>query len=157
MRRPLRKLLGVIGLGVNWGIVWGGLFGALVSIIGAFRPQDIPQAEGPFPASGIGLVAGLICGTTFGLILAFAEDGKRVVDLKLIRVTAWGVLASAVWPLFTSLPYDMILYLCPAGGAYAMMSLAIARRFELRQSKPSLLFKVVGRSLRDPLRAACAR
>ena len=156
MRRSRRKMLGVVGLGVNWAIVWGVLFTTLVAAIGLARPQDLRPGEGPFQAGATGALAGFISGFIFGLIVTFAEDHKPVTGLLVPRVAFWGFLASAVWPALNRLPVDMLLALCLLGGMYAAVSAAVARRYEARRTRPSLLFTIAGRSVRDPLRSACA-
>jgi hypothetical protein len=156
MHRSLRKILGVAGLSMNWSIVWGAFFALAVLIISVVRPQNIAPGEGPLPAGVTGLFAGLVSGAIFGCIVTIAEDRRPVAQLKVPRVALWGAFASAVWPLVNRSPGDMMLVLCLFGGAYAAVSVAVTRRFVLSRSQPSLLFTVVGRSVRDPLRAACA-
>lgn len=154
--RFLRKFLGIVGLGINWGLVWAGVFAVFVWILGNFRPHDIEDGEGSLTAGTVGLFFGLVTGVCYGFIVCFAEDRKPIVDLTLLRVSAWGAIASLVWPIVNSLPLDMVVTLSLLGAMYALLSLAIARRFEHRQATAPPWSLVVGRSLRDPLRATCA-
>jgi len=155
MKRTLRKILGIAGFGLNWGIVWGVLLAVLVAGIGLVRPQDVDAGEGPFPAGVIGFKAGCLSGLIFGLIVALAENRKPLAGLNILRFALWGALASLVWPLVSRVPGDIVLAHCLLGGAYAALSVALARAFILQRSRPSLLFTVLGRSVRDPLRATC--
>ena len=47
MNQIRRRILGVIGIGLSWSVVWGAFFFALASIIGFFRPQDFDSGETP--------------------------------------------------------------------------------------------------------------
>ncbi|MGI8783293.1 MAG: hypothetical protein ACR2L2_06555 [Acidobacteriota bacterium] len=115
MNKPLRKLLGVMGIGLSWGAVWGALFATLVLIIGIVRPEDIDPGEGAVAVSGIGWLVGFVSGVLFGIILSFAEDRKSILDPALSRVAIWGMLGSAAWPLLTAVDDSMMLILCPLG------------------------------------------
>jgi len=156
MKQPLRKFLGVMGIGLSWGTVWAAVFATLVLIIGIVRPEDIDPGEGPLVASGIGLVVGFVSGAIFGIILSFAENRKSLRDLALIRVAIWGMVGSAVWPLLTPLPNSMMLILCPLGAVCASVSVAIAKRSERHRLERPPPFGLIGRLLASPLKAACA-
>ena len=156
LNTALRRLLGVLGIGLSWGVAWAALFATLALIIGILRPQDIDSGESPLGFSGIGLVVGFVSGAVFGLILAIAENRKSIVDLALMRVALWGMLGAAAWPLLTPLPDAMLLILCPLGAVCAAVAVAIARRAEHHDPQLPTGLSVLGRLLRTPLRAACA-
>jgi hypothetical protein len=61
------------------------------------------------------------------------ETRKRILNLSLIRVAAWGLLASAVLPFVTGMPIGMMWFVCLLGTGSATASVAIAQRAE-RQS-----------------------
>jgi hypothetical protein len=156
MARQLRKFLGIAGLGINWAILWGLALVAGMGTIRVFRPQDVQAGEGLLSAVMAGGLAGLVSGTLFGLIIALAEDRKPIAELRVPRIALWGALASAVWPLLHRHDPGMILAFCLLGGCYAAVSVALARKLGIRRFSSSYLFTVLGRSVRDPLRAACA-
>lgn len=155
MNRLLRKLLGVLGIGLSWGMVWAALFAALGLIIGIVRPQDIDPGESPVVFSGIGLLVGFVSGAVFGIILSLAENRKSIRDLGLIRVAIWGIVASAAWPLLTTVDDGMVVILCPLGAVCASASVAIARRAELPGPERAPLSGWLVRLLANPLRAVC--
>jgi hypothetical protein len=156
MNKSLRKILGVMGIGLSWGVAWSAVFATLVLIIGAFRPEDIDPGEGPLVASGIGFMVGVVSGVVFGIILSFAENRKSIHDLALVRVALWGVIGAAVWPLMTPLPDDMMLILCPLGAVCATALVAIARRAERHRLERPQSIGLIGRLLASPLKAACS-
>lgn len=156
MNKPLQKLLGVMGIGLGWGVVWAAFFVTIGLIIGILRPQDIGPGEGLLVASGIGLLVGFVSGSVFGMILSFADHRKAMLDLPLIRVAIWGMLGAAVWPLLTPLPNSMLIILCPLGAGCASASVAIARSAVLHDLNRPPLLKWIGRLFRNPLQAACA-
>lgn len=156
MNKPLRKLRGVMGVGLIWGVVWGAFFLTLVLIIGIFRPQDMDHGEGPIVVIGTGLLVGFVSGAVFGAILSFAENQKSILDLALIRVALWGMLAAAVWPLLTAVDNSMIFITCPLGAICATASVAIARKAELLDAQRPQLLRLIGSLLAKPLQAACA-
>jgi hypothetical protein len=155
MNMALRKLLGVMGIGLSWSMVWGLVFATLVLIAGTLRPEDIDPGEGPLVAIGTGLMVGFVSGAVFGIILAFAENGKAILDLALLRVAIWSALAAAVWPLLTVVHDSMMIILCPLGAGCASAAVAIARRSE-RQDPERPQLSLIGRLLASPLQAACA-
>ncbi len=156
MNKPFRKLLGVIGIGLSWSMLWGIVFATLVLIAGFIRPEDIDPGEGPVVAIGTGLLVGFVSGAIFGIILSFAEHRKAILDLALIRVAIWGMLAAAAWPLLTAVHDSMMIILCPLGAFCASAAVAIARRAELYDPERSQFLRWIGRFAASPLRAACA-
>lgn len=138
MNPLLRKLRGVMGIGLTWGILWAAIAAAVglvirITIPGSFDPGDagIPLAMG---------VVGFVSGVGFGILLSFAESRKTILDLSLSRVAMWGVLGSAALPLLTGMEDKLLFLTCPLGAIFAAGSLAIARRAELRDSdQPKLL------------------
>jgi len=154
--KPLRKLLGVMGIGLSWSVMWGLVFAILGLIGGIIRPQDIDPGEGPVVIIGTGLLVGFVSGVVFGIILSFAENRKTLLDLALIRVAIWGMLAAAVWPLLTIVHDSMMIILCPLGAACAAGAVALARRAEFHSREQSSLAGLIDRFLASHLKAACA-
>lgn len=134
MSKSIRKLRGVVGLGLTWGILWAGLFLLMVAIIGLFRPGDIDRGEGPLDVLPVGALVGVVSGVVFGAMLAVAENGKAVTSLSRGRVAMWGILGSAVFPLATGRP-EMVIILCPISAAIAVTLVALARRAVARDDQ----------------------
>jgi len=156
MNNSLRKLLGVMGIGLSRGPVWGALFATLVLIVRIFRAEDIDPREGLGVALGTGLFVGFVSGANFGIILSFAQNRESILDLAPIRVAIWGTAASAARPLLTAVDKSMIIILGPLGAVCASASVAIARRAELHESERPQLLRVIGYLLAKPLQVACA-
>lgn len=153
MNQPLRKSLGVLGIGLCWGVAWSTFFATFALYIIVFRPREIEPGDGPLPISVIGFIIGCVCGTLFGAIVSFAENRKSLHDLALVRIACWGLLASAAWPLLTPLPDEMVFVLCPLGVICAAFSVVIARRAEFHPQSQISLFGWFGRLLARPLNA----
>ncbi|HXG00918.1 MAG TPA: hypothetical protein VNL69_09030 [Bacteroidota bacterium] len=149
----MRKLLGVLGLGATWGVLWGVFFLALVSIIGLFRPQDIQPGEGPLVALTTGMLVGFVSGVLFAFLLTIIEGGKLLDELAFHRVALWGLLASGVWPLLTEADDRMIYILCPLGAMLAVAFLATARSVglnsPLHRGSRRIHSRVLARLLQD--------
>lgn len=126
MNVQLRKLRGVISLSLIWGIMWVMVFAALLLVIGFIDPGDIDEGEG-WLILIIGCQIGLVSGVIFGVLLAFAESGRAIKDISLLRAALWGILASAVFPLLAG-KYDQVFVMCPIGAVVALVYLAITRK-----------------------------
>lgn len=98
MNEVLRKVRGLLGLGVSWGALWaviGGVIGVLVGFM-----TDAWLWYNPILEWGLGMgLYGFVSGVGFGKLLAFVEGRKRLGELSLPRIAVWGVLGSALVPL----------------------------------------------------------
>lgn len=128
----LRKLRGLIGVGLTWGILWAAIIAVIGMVIVVVDPDSIDPGEGPLIAGAIVGFQGFVAGVGFGILLSFAEVRKTILDLSLIRVAIWGMLASAALPFLTGMPIGMMWLVCILGAASASASVAIARKAELR-------------------------
>ncbi len=50
MSDPLRKLRGVIGIGLTWVTLWAALFALLVAVTAVIDPDSVDPGEGPIVA-----------------------------------------------------------------------------------------------------------
>jgi hypothetical protein len=141
MNRLLRKLRGVIGIGLTWGAVWAVISAAIGLVIGVIDPDSIDPGESPLLMGAIVGFQGFVAGVGFGILLSLAETRKTILDLSPGRAAIWGMLASAALPLLTGMPTGMIWFVCPLGAACASASVAIARRAELHDSEHPKLLK----------------
>ena len=141
MEQYLRRLRGVVGLGLTWGVAMAAIFAAVSIFVWVLRPQDIDAGEGPIRVGAIGAGIGLLAGFAFGILLSLAERGKALRDIALSRAALWGILASAPFPLLTG-RQDQVFVLCPIGAAVAIAAVSLARMAEVR-------------ALSQPARAVC--
>jgi hypothetical protein len=94
MKRWVRRLRGILGIGVLWSFT-GGILGVLAGgaaslLVGLpFIPAILV-----FGASGCG--AGLVLGAAFASLLTLAEGRRSLEELSTARAALWGGLAGAV-------------------------------------------------------------
>jgi membrane-associated protease RseP (regulator of RpoE activity) len=150
----MRRLRGLLGLGVTWGAGWAGI-GAAIGL--AIRLVAPPAWGSPILAWALGMGAyGFVSGVGFGKLLWFREGRKTLGELSLKRVALWGVLGSAAVPLVFALlgafnvgtsalevAEAMAVTAC-LGGTFAAGSVVIARKGEL--AAPSKTRMLAGRS-----------
>ena len=147
----LRKLRGLLGVGITWGTLWAGIGAGIGLVVGIVSPElwnwGNPILEW---ALGMGLY-GLVSGFGFGALLSLGEGSKTLRDLTLGRVALWGVLGSAAVPVVfgflgafgagTSM-IDIVEAMAVTallGGTFAPGSVALARRAELGAGDDPLL------------------
>jgi hypothetical protein len=139
----LRKLRGLLGVGVMWGALWGGIGAAIGFVVGLVDPGAWTLAN-PVVQWALGMGAyGFVSGVGFGGLLALGEGRRTLADLSLRRVALWGVLGSAAVPLlFGALGFfdagttmlDVVgamLVTAGLGGTFAPAAVAVARKAEL--------------------------
>lgn len=139
----LRRLRGLLGVGVTWGALWSGIGAAIGFVIGVVNPDAWTLAN-PVVDWALGMGAyGVISGFGFGALLSLGEGSKVLRELSLKRVALWGVLGSAAVPLlFGAFGFfeagTTLLDVLQAMGVTAMLggtsapgAVAIARRTEL--------------------------
>lgn len=132
MNDVLRRLRGLVGIGVTWGVLWA-LFGvALVMGLRAFAPAS--AGEGALVVGRVLGFAGFVSGVAFGTLLTVAERRRNLQSLALWRAGLWGAIGAAVIPLLTAADDKMVILTCPLGLLFATSSVLIARRAELRDA-----------------------
>lgn len=99
IKKLLRKLRGLAGLGVSWSMTWGAVGAGVGFVIGVVNPEvwlwTNPVLEWTV---GMGLY-GFVSGVGFGGVLGMVERQHALHELSLKRVAWWGVLGSAAVPL----------------------------------------------------------
>jgi hypothetical protein len=134
MNRLLRRLRGVVGIGLTWGVGWA-LFGALLTLIlRVLRPEDVDPGENELVAAAVFGMAGFLCGAAFGLLLAVAERRRAVADLSVPRAAVWGAVGAAAMPLLTAMPDGMAILFAPLGGVFAAGAVALAKQAARRDA-----------------------
>ncbi|MBW3572917.1 MAG: hypothetical protein KY467_17610 [Gemmatimonadetes bacterium] len=86
MNRWLRRIRGAIGMGLTWALVWA----PVAVLIGMVVDPDGSLDE-MWPA--IGAYPGFLGGVVFAAVLGIAARRRRLDQLTLARVAAWGALA----------------------------------------------------------------
>lgn len=129
MSIQLRKLRGVIGISLIWGILWATVFAVIVTIIGIVDPDSIDPGEEPAIIAAMGGAIGIVSGVIFGILLAVAESGRELSNFSLLRPALWGMLSSAMFPLLAG-KYEQVFVMCPIGIVVALALVVIARKAE---------------------------
>jgi hypothetical protein len=135
VRQFLRRVRGAVGMGVVWALVWAPI--AVVIGTTIVDPHDTMDEMWPM----VGALPGFLGGVTFSVVLATAARRRRLEELSIGRVAAWGALAGFVvgsLPFFLGTPTASVplweLFSIVAGSITVMSagsaaaSLAIARR-----------------------------
>ena len=148
----LRRIRGVAATGLIWCPAWAAMFILLVGIVALFLP--IRGDVGPIKMMAIIGWVGFVSGSLFGIILSFAESGKAIRNLSLVRAALWGILGSAVFPLVTGRE-DQVFWTCPFGMVVGLTLVAVARRVERREARrPGRTRDVLSACVLRPLRDA---
>ncbi len=145
MNKLLRKIRGLVGIGLNWGVLWGAVGAGIGTVIGILNPE-VWQWSNPILEWGLGIGAyGFVSGIGFGTLLTLREGRKTLADLSLRRVAKWGVLGAAAVPLLFMGMFEVgttaldvigaIVLTGSLGGTFAPISVAIARRSELKAAR----------------------
>lgn len=142
MTSVLRRIRGLLGVGMTWGVLWGTI-GALIGLVIGVVAGDVALSM-PIVEWALGMGAyGVVSGIGFGSLLSLAEGSRTLRDLSLKRVAFWGVIGSALVPLgFGALGLfeagttivdvlGAMAVTATLGGTFASGSVAMARRAEL--------------------------
>lgn len=86
MKKWLRRIRGAVGMGLTWAVVWG----AVAVLIGLLVDPDGSMDE---MWVAIGAYPGFLGGVVFSSVLAVAARRRRLEELSISRVAAWGAAA----------------------------------------------------------------
>ena len=149
MSRLVRRLRGLLGVGLTWGAFWSVIGAGIGLVLGVVAPDAWGLTDRVFDWTiGMGLY-GLVSGVGFGGLLSLREGRRTIFDLSLRRTAILGVLGSAAVPLLfgalgtfevgttTAEVVGAILVTGVLGGTFAPAAIAIARRAELRAIEES--------------------
>jgi len=128
MNRLLRRLRGIIGIGLTWSVGWALLGAMLTLVLRALRPEDVDPGENELIAAAVFGMAGFLCGAAFGVVLAMAERRRALDDLSVLRAAVWGAVGAAAMPLLTGMPDGMAILFAPLGGVFAAGAVALAKQ-----------------------------
>jgi hypothetical protein len=139
-------------------MAWAVLLVTIGLIIGVMDPASIDPGEESLPVAWIGLRFGFVSGVVFAIILSLAEGRRTIRELSLWRVTLWGVLGAAAFPLLTPMNDTLLLTACPLGAACAAACVGIARMAEHDDSWfLTVIRRIVAAPLRHSTRVVSAR
>jgi hypothetical protein len=128
MKGLLRRLRGIIGMGLTWGVGLG-VVGSAIGLLGFLTGDGF--------VTGIALTGafiGFVVGGGFGMILSLSERHKGLEDLSLKRVALWGGLGGALVACATNLlgggglVWDFVATVTLLGAGLSSGSVAIAKR-----------------------------
>lgn len=97
MKKWLRRIRGAVGMGLTWAVVWAPvavLIGMLVDPDGSM--DEMWVAIGAYP--------GFLGGVVFSAVLGIAARRRRLDELSISRVAAWGAVAGL---LVGTLPFTI--------------------------------------------------
>ena len=100
IKSMLRKLRGVVGTGLTWGVVWslvGTILQGGLALLGVMRTPDLSVA--PFMWGLMGFYGG----SMFGALLSLTEGRLTLEKLRIGRVAGWGAIAGFALPIVYNL------------------------------------------------------
>ena len=150
----LRRFLGITGVGLTWTLAWAAIFTVLMGIIGGEPPVGVDPREGPVFAIQLAMTIGFVSGALFAVLLAWTENRKPPRDLSMVRAVFLGAIASAVLPLATPIPDDVLASTIPVGMLCAAVFVGTARSASSGDGLPPP-FRWIGRTLARILAAVC--
>ena len=147
----VRRLRGLLGVGLTWGALWSAIGAGVGLVLGVVAPDAWGLTDRVFDWTiGMGLY-GLVSGVGFGSLLSLREGRSTIFDVSLRRTAMLGVLGSAAVPLLfgalgtfeigttTAEVLGAILVTGVLGGTFAPAAIVIARRAELRAGEDTRL------------------
>lgn len=94
----LRRLRGLIGLSLAWGIAWVPLGLTVYFIERTVNGYTVRWTELPQIAARLGTV-GALCGFAFGVVIAITERRRTFGKLSLARIATWGAIGGFAFPI----------------------------------------------------------
>ena len=143
----MRKLRGMLGTGVTWGVGWAIVIFIIGSIIGVVDPDSIDPGEEPWRIAGLVGAAGFLSGVAFAGLFSWIENRKSLRDLSVPRAAIWGAIGGAALPLLTTMNDSVLFNTMPLGAIFAASTVAIARRAALKEPAAVELLEPTSRKL----------
>lgn len=125
----LRRIRGLLGVGLATGLAWAILGAAIVGAVAVLDPPQVDPGEGPLWATWTLGRAGFIAGVIAAAVLALAERRRSVAGLSLPRAALWGAVGGAALPWIMA-PMAMLPLLTLLGAGTTVTIVGLARRGE---------------------------
>jgi hypothetical protein len=126
----LRRLRGILGLGLIAAITWALIGAALGTIVLIVDPGDVSPGETPPWIAYYFGRAGFVSGMIAAIVLLVAERGRTLLALRWPRIAVWGALGGFALPWLAVAPMAMLPAFVVLGAATITGALAIAKRGE---------------------------
>jgi len=134
MKGFLKRLRGIIGMGLTWAVGWIGVIGvgffSVLALLGRPIFADIGLYLKNVLIVGVG---GLIAGSAFGLVLTALEHRKKLEDLSLLRIGIWGGIGGLALAALTGFRVDTVIVFTLLCSGSATGSLALAQRAQRKE------------------------
>jgi hypothetical protein len=131
MNALLRKLRGMLGMGLTWAVGWAIIMFIIGTIISVVDPDSIDAGEEPWRLALMVSTVGFISGSVFALLFAGAERQTKLTELSVWRAMWWGAMGGGALPFLTAMNDAVALNTIPLGVIFAASTVAIARRAAL--------------------------
>ena len=128
MHTLLRRLRGLIGLGVFTGAAWAVVGFVLGTVVLLVDPAVVDAGEGPGWIAFYFGRGGFVAGVVAGLVLAAAERNRTSATLRLPRLALWGALGGLSIPWLAAGPHAMLPLFVLLGAGTGCATWALARR-----------------------------
>src|SRR5688572_13374023 len=102
MKTLLKRVRGIVGLGLIWSAGWAVVGFVYMTVLGLFMRRLVPEVTLPQQVGvvllGTCLYAGygFMTGLLFGTVLAIAERRRTIDSLKIWRIAVWGGIAGVL-------------------------------------------------------------
>jgi hypothetical protein len=126
----LRRLRGMLGMGVFAGITWALVGLAIGTVVLIVDPASIDPGESPPWIAYYFGRAGFVSGVVAAVALALAERRNTVGTLRWPRIALWGALGGFALPWIAAGPRAMLPFFVVLGAATITGALALAKRGE---------------------------
>lgn len=132
MRSLVRRIRGLLGLGVFSAATWALVGVGIMLVIGVVDPPSIDPGEGPLMVAYYLGRTGFIAGIAAGVLLAAIGRHKKLLDIPMGAVIALGAVAGATLPWIAFAPRAMLPFFVVLSAGTAASAFALARRGERR-------------------------
>ena len=130
MQSLMRRVRGVLGMGVIWGVA-GAAIGGVLELIDNILPGALPFISRVDMWPQTLAIPGFMGGVIFALVLMIAGGRRRFDELSIPRFAAWGALAGLVLGsigVSNGLPLYVLGITALGGAVAASGALSLARR-----------------------------